>query len=55
MSIWELMAAPFYLKTGDSVSAKIAAYNTIGYGPDSTLGNGAIVKIVVVPNSPINL
>jgi hypothetical protein len=49
-----LRSAPFNLVDGDSVSAKVLAYNTIGDGP-TTEGSGAIINTIVVPDSPINL
>jgi hypothetical protein len=47
-----LLAAPYNLLVGDSISAKIRATNVVGYS-DSTEGNGATV--VMIPSAPINL
>jgi hypothetical protein len=42
--IFDLMAAPFNLKAGDQVIAKVASHNVVGWGPDSDPTNtGALV------------
>lgn len=48
-------AEPFNLGLGESIYAKVIAYNIIGDSPESIPGNGAIVSIVVAPDAPINL
>jgi hypothetical protein len=50
-----LEAAPFSLSQGDSVYAKVLAYNSIGEGQFSIAGNGAIISTIVVPDAPQNL
>jgi hypothetical protein len=50
-----LQAEPFNLQIGDSVYAKIVAHNTIGDGPESLSGNGALIVNVVVPDVPVDL
>jgi hypothetical protein len=50
-----LQGAPFNRALGDSVYAKVLAYNSIGNGPFSVAGNGATVNVVVAPDAPINL
>lgn len=44
--IASLKAAPFSLVDGDSVQAKVVAFNTIGDSPESTLGAGAVIASV---------
>jgi len=50
-----LQEAPFNLQVGDSVFAKIYAYNSIGDSLASTPGNGALIVNVVVPDAPTNV
>lgn len=50
-----LQAEPFNLDFGESIYAKVIAYNSIGESPESASGNGAIVSIVVSPDAPIEL
>ena len=47
-----LLAVPFNLATGVGVYAKIIAYNSIGDSIFSSVGNGAIVKLSLVPSPP---
>lgn len=47
------MDAPFSLDWGDSVHAKIVAYNVYGDSEESDVGNGAV--IFTMPDKPINL
>lgn len=49
------MAAPFNLQRGTSVFAKVLARNVMGQSAYSTAGNGAILKLSVVPDAPVNL
>lgn len=51
----ELMSEPFSLEAGDSVYAKVIAFNSIGQSPESTPGNGATVFVVTEPDAPVNL
>ena len=55
LSMSELMEEPFNLAVGDSVYAKVIAFNTIGQSPESAEGNGATVFVVVEPDAPVNL
>jgi hypothetical protein len=55
LPISALQAAPFNLGLGESIYAKVIAYNVIGNSPDSTSGNGAVISIVVAPDAPISL
>jgi hypothetical protein len=50
-----LQNEPFNLALGESIYAKVIAFNTIGDSPDSSPGNGAIVSIVVAPDAPVDL
>ena len=54
-AIAALMEDPFNLQLGDSIYAKVLAYNAIGDSPLSTAGNGATVFQVIVPDAPVNL
>jgi hypothetical protein len=47
------MAAPHSLAPGASVYAKVIAYNSIGDSVESPTGNGAIVKLSLIPDTPI--
>ena len=48
-----LTSAPYSLILGDSVYAKVVAYNIYGDSVSSDAGNGA--TIVLVPNPPVSL
>jgi len=48
-----LTAPPWGLVQGASIYAKIIAYNALGDGPESPVGNGGVV--VLVPDAPINV
>jgi len=50
-----LMGWPYELIVGDSISAKVTAYNVLGDSPESTEGNGAVLFISVEPDAPISL
>ena len=50
-----LQAVPFNLLIGSSVYARVYAQNAIGNGTVSAVGNGAVVRVIVVPNAPTNL
>jgi hypothetical protein len=50
-----LLASPFNLQLGDSVSAKVVNYNAVGDSLESSVGNGAVMFISVVPDAPITL
>ncbi len=39
--------------SGESVFAKVVAYNSIGNSVESAVGNGARIKLSLVPNAPI--
>lgn len=43
------------MTVGTSIYVKVVAYNSIGLGQESTIVNGAIVSIYVVPDAPIRL
>lgn len=47
------MAAPFNLQAGQSVYAKVVAFNAIGSSIESAVGNGAILKLSWVPDAPV--
>ena len=47
------MAIPFNLPWGSSIYVKVSAINAVGTGPDSNLGNGAI--IVTSPDAPLSV
>jgi hypothetical protein len=49
------MSSPWSLTNGTSVFANIVAINALGESTVSTQGNGAILKLSVVPDAPINL
>lgn len=53
VSIETLMAAPYNLAAGASVYAKVLAYNSIGSSIESAVGNGAVVKLSSIPDTPI--
>jgi hypothetical protein len=55
MTVQKLMSAPWSLTNGTSVFANIVAINALGESAISTPGNGAILKLSVVPDAPINL
>ena len=55
MTIIDLQNEPFRLQDNDSVFVKVVAYNSIGEGPESLEGNGAIISTVVEPDSPVDL
>lgn len=55
MTVQKLALAPWRLTTGTSVFAKIIAINAMGESDRSTGGNGAVMKLSVVPDAPINL
>lgn len=38
-----LYAAPFNLKLGDLIAAKVSAYNLYGESPESEIGGGALI------------
>ena len=50
-----LMASPFNLKKGASISASVVAFNQVGDSGTSDVGNGAQVIVSTVPDAPINL
>ena len=54
-AIAAVMEDPFNLQLGDSIFAKVLAYNAIGESALSTAGNGATVFQVIVPDAPVNL
>jgi hypothetical protein len=47
------MAAPYNLAAGASIYAKVVAYNSIGDSTESAVGNGAVVKLSLVPDAPV--
>jgi hypothetical protein len=49
------MESPYALTPGTSVFAKVMARNVMGESAISTQGNGAILKLSVTPDAPINL
>ena len=49
------MLAPWNLTAGTSIFAKVIAINVMGESPQSTGGNGAVLKLSVVPDAPKNL
>lgn len=49
------MGAPYFLVPGTSVFVKVQAHNVMGSALMSTPGNGAILKLSVVPDAPVNL
>jgi len=51
--IADLIVAPYHLAWGDSVYAKVTAFNIIGQSLESPQGNGAI--ILTVPSEPLGL
>jgi hypothetical protein len=55
VSINTLQDYPFHLAEGNSVWAKVVAFNSIGEGAESIPGNGASISTIVVPDAPINL
>jgi hypothetical protein len=55
MTIQKLASSPWSLSTGTSVFAKIIAINAMGESSYSTGGNGAVIKLSVVPDAPISL
>ena len=55
MTVQKLMLDPWNLTPGTSIFAKIIAINIMGDSPESTGGNGAVLKLSVVPDQPINL
>lgn len=50
LSVPTLQAAPFNLATGASIFAKVIAYNSIGDSLESAVGNGAVLKLSLVPD-----
>jgi hypothetical protein len=55
MTVQKLIGNPYLLPTGTSIFAKVLAKNVMGSSEYSTPGNGAILKLSVVPDAPINL
>lgn len=49
------MAPPFNLGLGASVYASVICMNGVGNSPQSSVGNGAIIEVSVVPDAPISL
>lgn len=49
------MASPYNLEPDTSVFAKVYAINLMGISQVSAPGNGAILKLSVTPDSPVNL
>jgi|LauGreDrversion4_2_1035121.scaffolds.fasta_scaffold903175_1 hypothetical protein len=49
------MASPFNLALGDSVYASVICINGVGNSPQSSVGNGAVITVSVVPDAPQNL
>jgi hypothetical protein len=49
------MQAPYSLTPGTSVFVKVSSINVMGESSLSTSGNGAILKLSVVPDAPIEL
>ena len=49
------MASPFNLGLGASVYASVICMNGVGNSPQSSVGNGAIIEVSVVPDAPISL
>jgi hypothetical protein len=46
------MLSPYNLVPGTSVFVKVSAQNVMGVSALSTAGNGAILKLSVVPDAP---
>jgi hypothetical protein len=55
MTVQKLMLAPYRLTQGVSVFARIIAINEMGESQESAGGNGAVLKLSVVPDAPRNL
>jgi hypothetical protein len=55
ITVQKLMLAPYRLTTGTSVFAKIVAINEMGESLPSEGGNGAVLKLSVVPDAPVSL
>jgi hypothetical protein len=55
MTVQKLMLAPYRLTPGISVFAKIIAFNDMGDSELSAGGNGAVLKLSVVPDAPVSL
>jgi hypothetical protein len=55
MTVQKLALSPWKLATGTSVFAKIIGINAMGESSYSTGGNGAVIKLSVVPDAPISL
>jgi hypothetical protein len=49
------MQSPYNLSPGTSVFVKVSSINVMGESPLSTAGNGAILKLSVTPDAPIEL
>lgn len=55
VTVQSLQAAPYSLVQGASILAKVIAFNSIGNSVESPVGNGALLKLSLVPDSPILL
>lgn len=55
MSVQKLMLEPYNLAPGTSVFAHVKAMNVMGESEYSTAGNGAVLKLSVVPDAPTNV
>lgn len=55
MTVQKLMQTPYSLSPGTSVFVKVSSINVMGESALSTAGNGAILKLSVVPDAPIAL
>jgi hypothetical protein len=48
-----MKSSPYNLEAGAGIFAKVIAYNSIGDSPESAVGNGALLKLSLVPDAPI--
>lgn len=55
MPLTVLLTSPFNKVLGQSVYAKVTAYNVLGEGLASSVGNGAVIFISTEPDPPINI